>query len=114
MSTVPPYLSPTGNRCSRAARLCGGRAVVSQVARDLGKRLGDEDSAAITYHKLGSAALEQHDLAAAEQWYRKSLAIWESLAMSIAPPVIFLAGNGCRGAARLCGGRAVVSQVARG
>jgi len=36
-----------------------------------------EQMAAGAYHELGMLSLEQRDLTAAEQWYRKSLAIWE-------------------------------------
>jgi tetratricopeptide (TPR) repeat protein len=34
---------------------------------------------AVTYHLLGSVAQDRGDLVAADEWYRKSLAIWEAL-----------------------------------
>ena len=60
-----------------AAGLRRGGAVVSQSRWRSEEKLGNEHSAASTYHQLGRIAQEQRDFAAAEPWYRKSLAIKE-------------------------------------
>ena len=43
------------------------------------EKLGDEQSAAGTYHQLGIVAREQGDQYAAEEWSLKALAIFERL-----------------------------------
>jgi Tetratricopeptide repeat len=73
-----PSPPPTRTDRPTTARLCGGRAVVSQ-ALAIDEELRDEKNAASTYHNLGALAAEGHDYTLAEQWYRKSLAIEKKL-----------------------------------
>ena len=76
------------------------------------EHLNDLEGAAAAYHQLGMIAEKQRDFAAAEQWYRKSLAIEEKRARSTAPPARITTGDDRPGATGFRRGGAVVSQVA--
>jgi hypothetical protein len=53
------------------------RRLLEREAFAFNEKLGDEPGVALACHQLGVVAREQNDLAAAESWYRKALAIKE-------------------------------------